>query len=70
MSKKFISNIRNIRESAGLTQRDIAYELGITETTIRNWENERTGFETIVTIWKLSKILKCSLDDMVKVADE
>jgi len=31
-----------LRESKGLTQRDLAYKIGVTDQTISNWESGRS----------------------------
>ncbi|MFM6307441.1 MAG: helix-turn-helix domain-containing protein, partial [Dolichospermum sp.] len=34
--------ITNLRKQAGLTQRQIALTLGLTDLTVRNWESGRS----------------------------
>ena len=35
------TRIKNLRKQAGLTQEELAYLIGVHETTIRRWEQER-----------------------------
>lgn len=62
---QLISNISTLREHAGLTQRELALMVGVTETTIANWERGRSGLEWIDRLIKLCKALDCSLDDLI-----
>jgi len=66
-----ISNIGQLREQTGLTQRELALMLGVTETTIANWERGRSGLDWIDRISKLCKALNCNLEDLItKEPDE
>jgi transcriptional regulator with XRE-family HTH domain len=60
-----ISNIGQLREQAGLTQRELSLILGVTETTIANWERGRSGLDWIDRLMKLCKALNCNLEDLV-----
>lgn len=60
-----ISNISTLREQSGLTQRELALIVGVTETTIANWERGRSGLEWIDRLIKLCKALDCSLEDLI-----
>jgi transcriptional regulator with XRE-family HTH domain len=64
------SNIANLRESLGLTQREIALALGVTETTIANWERGRSGLDWIDRLIRLCRLLECELDDLLDYDDE
>lgn len=63
---KSISNISALREQAGLTQRELALTVGVTETTIANWERGRSGLEWIERLIKLCDALGCELTDLIK----
>lgn len=60
-----ISNISTLRERSGLTQRELALIVGVTETTIANWERGRSGLEWIDRLIKLCQALDCSLEDLI-----
>jgi transcriptional regulator with XRE-family HTH domain len=60
-----ISNIAELREKAGLTQRELSLTLGVTETTIANWERGRSGLDWIDRITKLCRVLNCNLEDLI-----
>jgi transcriptional regulator with XRE-family HTH domain len=60
-----ISNIGHLREQAGITQRELALILSVTETTIANWERGRSGLDWIDRINKLCKALNCNLEDLI-----
>lgn len=52
-----------LRRELGLTQKQVSEALGISEQTIRNWENGRTVPQlTIPQIKKLCEVLKRPLD--------
>jgi transcriptional regulator with XRE-family HTH domain len=59
------SNIGPLREQAGLTQRELSLILGVTETTIANWERGRSGLDWIDRLTKLCKALNCNLEDLI-----
>jgi putative transcriptional regulator len=60
MGKILVPKIRELREINGLSQRRLAQALDVTENTIANWENGRTGLEWFERIAKLCDVLKCT----------
>lgn len=57
--------IVSFRKQRGLSQRDIAYALGITDQTVSNWEQGRCEPRlTIRQVVSLCRILECSLTDL------
>ncbi len=65
MSEECKSELVKMREALGLTQKDIADELGITEQTVRNWEHGRSVPKlTIPQMKRLCRLLNRSLDEM------
>jgi putative transcriptional regulator len=40
-----VSNVGKLRKDRGITQRELADLVGVTETTIRNWERDRSALE-------------------------
>ena len=67
---KLISKIGELREKQGLTQRQIAIELGVTETTVANWERGRSGLDWIDRLHRLCKLLDCDLDELIEYEEE
>ena len=63
---KLISKIGELRERQGLTQRQIAMELGVTETTVANWERGRSGLDWIDRLNRLCKLLDCDLNELIE----
>lgn len=62
---KLISKIALLRDQAGLTQRELALMVGVTETTIANWERGRSGLDWIDRLIKLCQALDCQLEDLI-----
>ena len=60
-----MSNVVKLRKKVGLTQRQLADLVGVTETTIRNLERSRHGMEQIERIVRLCEALKCSPEDLI-----
>jgi transcriptional regulator with XRE-family HTH domain len=60
-----MSNVAELRKQAGLTQRALADLVGVTESTIRNLENNRNGVEQIERVVKLCHALNCNADDLL-----
>ncbi len=60
-----------LRINAGLTQRQVAEALGVTETTIRNWESGlREPKPTFSVTQKLMELYNCSISDLVQAVEE
>ena len=66
MGKIPMSKVAELRKELGLTQKELANLVGVTESTIRNWENNRNGIEWFERIAKLCNALKCGPDDLLK----
>lgn len=64
-----MSNVATLRKQAGLTQRELADLVGVTESTIRNLENNRNGVEQIERVVKLCRALKCSAEDLINYVE-
>ncbi|ESA32768.1 transcriptional regulator [Leptolyngbya sp. Heron Island J] len=66
-TKNFRSKIATLRDQKGLTQLELALAIGVTETTIANWEKGRSGLPLVLQLIKLCRILDCTLEDLVEV---
>jgi|GEM_PF-1731740 len=57
--------IAELREDKQLTQLELAQQVGVTETTIANWERGRSGIEWIDRLIHLCAALECSPEDLL-----
>jgi len=60
-----MSNVVKLRKKVGLTQRQLADLVGVTDTTIRNLERSRHGMEQVERVARLCEALKCSPRDLI-----
>ncbi len=59
--------LAKLRERVGLTQRQLADALGVTITTISNWERGvKEPNLNFAQVKRMTEILRCSLDDLVE----
>lgn len=59
--------LAKLRERAGLTQRQLADVLGVTVTTISNWERGvKEPNLNFAQVKQMTEVLHCSLDDLVE----
>jgi transcriptional regulator with XRE-family HTH domain len=69
MGKIPVSKIAELRRAVGMTQRQLADAVGVTESTVSNWEQGRNALKQLEQFAKLCKVLKCSPDDLVGYVD-
>ncbi|MGB6296496.1 MAG: helix-turn-helix transcriptional regulator [Rivularia sp. (in: cyanobacteria)] len=67
MKPKPKPRIAFLREKAGLTQLELSRLVGVTESTIQNWESGRTGTDHIQRIVKFCKALDCKVEDLIEL---
>ena len=66
MSEKTpISNVASLRLREGLTQRELALKVDVTESTIRNWERNRNSIQWFERVAKLCEALNCSPSELL-----
>lgn len=66
MASKPQSNIAELRRSLKLTQLELSQKVGVTETTIANWEKNRGGgLELIERFVRLCEALQCRAQDLI-----
>ncbi len=70
MKPKPKPRIAFLREKAGLTQLELSRLVGVTESTIQNWESGRTGTNHIERIVKFCKALNCKVEDLIESESE
>lgn len=56
--------LKEIRTAKGISQVQLAYELGTTQGTISAWENQ-IWTPTFSNLKKLSNVLGCTIDDLI-----
>ncbi|WP_287128949.1 helix-turn-helix transcriptional regulator [Candidatus Cyanaurora vandensis] len=64
-----MSKIADLRKRVGFTQRQLSDVVGVTESTVRNWEAGRNGLDLFVTVARLCKALNCTPDELVAMID-
>lgn len=69
MGKIPVSKVAELRKRLDLTQRELAIIVGVTETTVRNWENNRSGVEWFERLDKLCKALQCDPSDLYELEE-
>lgn len=57
--------LKNARNDNGLTQEQVAAEIGVSRQSVSNWENNR-AYPDIVSVIKLSDLYSVSLDELLK----
>lgn len=55
------------RKKAGLTQQQVADELGVSDSAVNQWEKGKT-FPRTEFLPKLAKLFGCTVDDLLKEA--
>lgn len=62
-----MGNLKAYRKAVGISQEELAAQLGVSQVAVSQWESGRThpGFEKII---KLSDILGVTIDELVKGA--
>jgi transcriptional regulator with XRE-family HTH domain len=60
------SRIALLREKVGLTQLELSRLVGVTESTIQNWESGRTGTDHIERIIRFCQALNCQVGELIE----
>lgn len=66
MKQKAKPRIAFLRDKAGLTQLELSRLVGVTESTIQNWESGRTGTDHIERIVRFCQALNCQVEDLLE----
>ncbi len=70
VKQKAKPRIASLREKAGITQLELSRRVGVTESTIQNWESGRTGTDQIERIVRFCKALGCRVEDLIEYVSE
>lgn len=62
---EYVTPLAKLRKRLDLSQEDVARAIGVSVGTIRNWEQSRTKYESIVRFAKLCKVLQCAPSDLI-----
>ena len=63
-------NVKRLRVAAGIpTQRALADRLHVPQPQVSDWENDRYGILETLTLIRLAKVLRCSIDDLLEGVD-
>lgn len=65
MGKIPVSKVAELRKKAELTQLELAQAVGVTESTIANWEKGRNALPWFERIARLCEALECSPGDLI-----
>jgi transcriptional regulator with XRE-family HTH domain len=63
----YVSNIATQRKNAGMTQRELAIALEMTEASVQNWESGRAGVTHLQRIVALCDLLDCPVESLVEI---
>lgn len=69
MGKIPVSKIAELRQKAGMTQRELADALDVTESTVRNYERGRNSLKALELVIGLCKVFDCKPEDLVDYID-
>lgn len=64
MDTPFCKNLKNARLANGLTQKQVAQQLGVVESCYANWEQGRTE-PNLAMLRELGRLLQISLDELI-----
>ena len=68
--KQLVSRIGLLREQLGLTQRELAQLLAVTENTVANWERGRSGLDWFERVAKLCRLFGCTAEELIEYVSE
>jgi len=64
MDIKFCKNLKSVRLENGLTQKQVAHNLGVVESCYANWEQGRTE-PNVEMLRKLGTLFDVSIDELI-----
>lgn len=63
---EFGENLFKLRKSAGLSQKQLASQLGVTDKSVSKWENGES-YPSILQLVNISKLFDIKIDDLFKI---
>lgn len=63
----YMNRIKKIRELRKMSVEDLARSSGIPESTLYRWESSETGRIEYSAVYRISKVLDCRMEDLIKV---
>lgn len=69
LNEKPDSRIGTLRIKAGLTQSELADVIGASVRTVQVWETEGMGGASLLSAYKVSKVLKCPMTALLNEED-
>jgi len=58
--------LKQMRSRRGLTQWELCRRSGVPQAMISQIESQNVKYPTIITLYKLSKALRCTVDDLIE----
>ncbi len=64
-----MNKLKDYRKKAGLTQADLAAEVGISHRTLQDYEQGQKPLEgaRAITVLKMAKVLGCNVEDLIDI---
>ena len=60
--------IKEMRKRSGLTQEEVAHQIGVTQGAVWQWESGMV-MPTVVNLQKLAAALNCTVDELLLASD-
>ena len=61
--------IKEMRKRSGMTQEEVAHQIGVTQGTVWQWESGMV-MPTAVNLQKLAATLNCTVDELLQKGGE
>ena len=64
-----VMRIKKLRKAAGMTQEQLASQMGVMQNVVSNWENE-VALPRVRQLPELARILQCTIGALFEIAEE
>ena len=61
--------IKEMRKRSGMTQEEVAHQIGVTQGAVWQWESGMV-MPTVVNLQKLAAALNCTVDELLQMGGE